>query len=168
MPIRSEEPSDVSVVWKVVEEAFNRPTEAELIDRVRADGDVIVSAVAVEQGTIIGHALFSRMGAPFRAVGLGPVAVKPKWQRKGIGSQLIFWGLEKLAEDGWQGVFVLGDPRFYKRFGFELGVARGFVSPYAGPNFMALGLGGPLPVTTGTIAYPSAFSALPPSRRTGH
>jgi putative acetyltransferase len=57
--------------------------------------------------------MFSKMTAPFRALGLAPVAVTPGWQGKGVGSQLIRWGLKQAERAGWQGVFVLGDSRFY-------------------------------------------------------
>jgi putative acetyltransferase len=160
MLIRYEAAADIPAVRKIVEEAFPQPAEAKLVDQVRADGDAVIAAVALYEGVVIGFVMFSKMAAPFRALGLGPVAVKPVWQRKEIGSRLIRWGLEQAERAGWQGVFVLGDPRFYRRFGFDPALASGFVSPYAGPHFMARGLGQPLPATTGKIDYASAFRAL--------
>ena len=67
------------------------------------------------------------MTAPFRALGLGPVSVKPHRQCEGIGNQLVRMGLEQAREGGWQGVFVVGDPKFYTRFGFEPALAKGFM-----------------------------------------
>jgi putative acetyltransferase len=116
--------------------------------------------VAVDQGAIIGHVMFSKVTAPFRALGLAPVAVAPDWQREGGGTLLINWGLKQAAKAEWQGVFVLGDPRYYRRFGFDPMLTSGFTSPYAGPHFMALALGRPLPATTGRIDYASAFRIL--------
>ncbi len=107
MLIRREEPADISAVRKVVEGAFHRPAEARLVDQIRSDGDAIVVAVAVDQGAVVGHVLFSKMTAPFRALGLAPVAVTPDWQRKGVGSQLIRWGLKQAERAKWQGFFVL-------------------------------------------------------------
>lgn len=120
----------------------------------------MIALVGVELGTVVGHVLLSRMVAPFRALGLAPVAVAPSRQREGIGSALIHAALREAGKDGWQGVFVLGDPAFYCRFGFASALASGFTSVYAGPYLMALALDPPLPVTTGMIDYAPAFAAL--------
>jgi putative acetyltransferase len=158
--IRNEEPHDIPGARKIVEEAFGQPAEANLVDRLRIDGESIICAVAVDAGHIVGHIMFSRMTAPFRALGLAPVAVMPSRQRNGIGSQLIRWGLAQAATNGWQGVFVLGDPKFYGKFGFSAELASGFDSPYAGEHFMALALNGVFPATSGKVEYADAFKAL--------
>lgn len=89
MVIRNEKPRDRAVI----EAAFARPEEADLVDRLREDGDREVALVAVEGCRIVGYVLFSRMRAPFRALGLAPVAVVPDRQRSGGGSGLIHAGL---------------------------------------------------------------------------
>jgi putative acetyltransferase len=159
MIIPREAPSDYSAVRKIVEAAFPTSAEANLIEQLRSDGDAIISMVAVD-GVIVGHAMLSRMTAPFRELGLGPVAVVPEQQRKGIGHALVCSALKKAEDEGWQGVFVLGAPDWYQRFGFDASLARGFASPYAGPHLMALSFNGPLPVVTGRIYYAPAFVAL--------
>ena len=68
--------------------------------------------------------------------------------------------LARARKDGWDAVFVLGDPAYYRRFGFDPEAARGFGSPYAGPHLMALPLKGRLPVTTDRVDYAPAFAAL--------
>ena len=155
--VREERPEDRAAIRDVVIAAFGRQTEADLVDQLRADGDGVISLVAADTDAIVGHALFSRMRAPFRALGLAPVSVVPDRQRAGIASRLIRAGLERAAREGWQGVFVLGEPAFYRRFGFDPALARGFASPYASPYLMALALAGELPATTGRIEYPPAF-----------
>lgn len=140
--------------------AFPEPAEADLVDRLRADGDSVISLVAVDDGQVVGHILFSKLSAPFRALGLAPVSVLPDRQNAGIGSRLIRAGLERAAQDGWRGVFVLGEPEYYGRFGFGTEIAKGFASPYAGPYFMALGLGEELPATEGRISHAPAFATL--------
>jgi putative acetyltransferase len=158
--IRDEERADIPAIRKIVEEAFLQPAEAKLVDRLRADGEAVISAVAVDAGQVVGHIMFSRMNAPFRALGLAPVAVKPILQRNGIGSELIRWGLDRAKTNKWQSVFVLGDPKFYGKFGFSVELAGGFESPYAGEHFMALALNGALPATTGKVEYAAAFKML--------
>jgi putative acetyltransferase len=160
MIVRPEEPADRPAVRAVVEAAFPTPAEAQLVDRLRSDGDAAISLVAVEDDIVVGHVMFSRMTAEFRALGLGPVAVVPTRQRFGTGSLLIRRGLARAGADGWAMVFVLGDPAYYRRFGFDPMLASGFASPYAGPHLMALGLTRPLPSLSGTIDYAPAFAAL--------
>src|SRR5262249_38707649 len=137
----------------VVATAFQRPDEARLVDQLRS----VISLVALDGDEVVGHALFSSTAAPFPALGLAPVAIKPDRQRLEIGSQLIHAGLDRSRKAGWKGVFVLGDPRYYCRFGFDRFLASGFTSRYSGPHLMALALDGDLPVTQGIIEYASAF-----------
>jgi putative acetyltransferase len=160
MIIRDEKPADFAAVRELVAAAFKRPDEAVLVDRLHANGECVISLVAVDGGEIVGHILFSRMAAPFRALGLGPVSVKPIRQRAGIGSRLVRTGLDQAREGGWQGVFVLGEPKYYIRFGFDPVLASGFMSRYSGPHLMALSLGVGLPATVGVIEYPPAFDSL--------
>jgi putative acetyltransferase len=161
MLIRPETFSDVAAIYRVVEAAFARPAEAALVDALRDAGDLTLSLVARDDDRIVGHVAFSKMQAPFPALGLGPIAVVPDRQRGGIGGQLIREGLALAAAEDWPGVFVLGDPNYYGRFGFEADMARGFQSPYAGPFLMARSLWAEdLPVRSGRIEYAPAFAAL--------
>jgi putative acetyltransferase len=161
MIVRLETPADIAAIRIVEEIAFGRRDEARLVDDLRAEGDAVFSLVAEEEGIIAGHAMFSRMAAPFPALGLGPIAVLLERRRAGIAGQLIREGIAHSGAAGWAGIFVLGDPAFYRRFGFNVGKASGFTSPYAGPHLMALSLGGnELPVDVGIIEYAPAFAKL--------
>jgi putative acetyltransferase len=160
MIIRGETPADFVSVQELVTAAFQRPDEARLVDRLHSNGKYVISLVAVDGVEIVGHLLFSRMAAPFRALGLGPVSVKPHRQREGIGNQLVRMGLEQAIEGGWKGVFVVGDPKFYTRFGFQAALAKGFTSRYSGPHLMALARCRKLPTREGVIGYASAFDSL--------
>lgn len=160
MHIREEDPQDRQAVYEVVSSAFGQRTEAELVGALRADGDCVFSLVAEEGGSIVGHVLLSKMGAPFRALALAPVAVIPTRQRRGIGSALIESAIQRARSAGWDGVFVLGDAGYYERFGFDREAAVGFTSPYAGAHFMLLKLTAKLTSTTGEVRHAAAFAAL--------
>jgi putative acetyltransferase len=161
MIIRLETPGDVAAIRIVEEIAFGRRDEARLVDELRAAGDAVFSLVAVDDGIVAGHAMFSRMTAPFPALALGPVAVLPEYRRTGIASGLIREGIARSEAVGWAAIFVLGDPAFYRRFGFDVGKARGFTSPYAGPHLMVLPIGSSeLPVNAGPVEYAPAFASL--------
>jgi putative acetyltransferase len=161
MIIRSESPGDIVGIRFVEEAAFLQSAEADLVDDLRAAGDSVFSLIAVEGETVTGHAMFSRLQAPFPALALGPVAVLPDRRRMGVGSRLIREGIARSEAAGWIGIFVLGDPAFYRRFGFDVGKASGFISPYAGPHLMALPLGrNEFPTDTGSIQHAPAFAKL--------
>lgn len=110
---------------------------------------------------MVGHIVLSRMDAPFRALGLAPLAVRADRQGQAIGSRLIVAALDDARAEGFDAVFVLGDPAYYGRFGFSAAAAEGFESPYAGPYLMVAALGRhALPVRTGRVAYAAAFADL--------
>jgi putative acetyltransferase len=162
--IRAERPEDVATIRAVNIAAFPSPAEAALVDRLRADGDLVLSLVAEQAGQIAGHVCFSRMnidddGMWHNAVALAPVAVLPSHQGKGVGRALIEQGLQTLKEKDESLVFVLGSQDYYGRFGFSLDQAEPFACAYAGPHFQLLRLsdGGPL---SGRVQYAAAFAAL--------
>jgi putative acetyltransferase len=161
MIVRLETTGDVVAIRAVAEAAFLQSAEAQLVEDLRDAGDSVFSLVAVEGETVIGHAMFSRLKAPFPALALAPVAVRPERQRTGVGSRLIRQGIARSEAAGWSGIFVLGYPAFYRRFGFDVDKASGFISPYAGPHLMTLPLGrSELPTDTGSIQHAPAFAKL--------
>jgi putative acetyltransferase len=160
MIIREEQQHDWAGVHYLVCAAFGRQAEALLVDRLRAEGDSVIALVARDDAQITGHVMLSRMNAPFKALGLAPVAVLPECQRSGVGSALIREALARARQQNWAAVFVLGDPQFYRRFGFDPGLAARFASPYSGPHLMVVPLHGDLPTTSGSVDYAPAFAAL--------
>jgi putative acetyltransferase len=158
--VRDESPGDWKAVYQVVSSAFGRSSEAELVGQLREAGESIVSLVADDDCQLVGHVLLSKMDAPFPALALAPVSVIPSRQRSGIGSVLIKRAVNKARETGWAAIFVLGDPNYYKRFGFDQEAATGFTSPYAGRHFMVLKLLPSLPAATGELRHAPAFAAL--------
>ncbi|QQP98036.1 GNAT family N-acetyltransferase [Lysobacter enzymogenes] len=143
--------------------AFGRADEADLVDRLRADGAVRLSLVAVEAGEVVGHILFTELptqvdGREVDAVALAPMAVDPRRQNDGVGSALVREGLARLAQDRFEAVIVLGHPAYYPRFGFSAALAAKLASPFAGEAFMALELvAGALRGEAGRVRYPAAF-----------
>jgi putative acetyltransferase len=66
---------------------------------------------------------------------LAPLAILPEYQGEGIGGLLIKEGLRSLKEQGTEMVFVLGDPDYYRKYGFvpEAG-SFGFDPPFPIPE----------------------------------
>ena len=105
-----ERPEDIPWIRAVNEPAFGQPDEAALVDAVRARGERSISLVAVDGQRLAGHILFTpvTIRGPDRvreAVGLGPLAIDPDYQRGGIGSQLVAHWRGALRG----GIHVIGD-----------------------------------------------------------
>ena len=160
--VRVETPADFAAVHIVNREAFGQPDEADLVERLRADGEVVVSLVAERESAIVGHVLFSRLPIvvgerEIAGAALAPVAVLPRFQRQGIGSALVRSGLRRCAESGCEAVVVLGHPAYYPRFGFSAPLAERLDAPFSGAAFMALELVPGALADGGAVRYAAAF-----------
>jgi putative acetyltransferase len=145
--VREERPEDRAAIHRVNREAFGQVTEADVVDRLRANGKVTLSLVAEVNGQVVGHILFTpvTIGAAVGTIfvlGLAPMAVLPSYQRRGIGHRLVERALSRLRAAGHRGVVVLGHPAYYPRFGFVPAGIYGIRSEYDAPDaaFMALEL----------------------------
>ena len=141
--IRQSAQSDFQGISALAMSAFGNsegPEIVQLIGDLSADvtAQPILSLVAVANGSIVGHVLFSNVrlkppGLNVSAVILAPLAVHPDFQSRGIGSQLVSEGLRQLSGAGVDLVFVLGHPGYYPRFGFSAAGIKGFQAPYPIP-----------------------------------
>ncbi|WP_216367931.1 GNAT family N-acetyltransferase [Oceanidesulfovibrio marinus] len=126
MIIRNEELRDIEAIRTVHVEAFashpySRQTEHLIVDGLREAGALSVSLVADMEGQVVGHIAFSPAlvgGAECGLYILGPVGVLPPFQRRGVGSRLVRDGLEAIRAMGATGCVLVGDPAFYRHFGF--------------------------------------------------
>lgn len=165
--LRTERPGDADAIRDVHRRAFQRDDEGRLVAALRSQGLVAVSLVAERDGKVIGHVLFSDLtietsqGA-VPALALAPVAVLPEAQSQGVGSRLIHAALDRCRELGHTTVFVLGEPGYYRRFGFSAELAAPLDSPYRGPYFMALELvpGALSGLKGSSVVYPPPFRGL--------
>tara|TARA_R110002126_G_scaffold39822_3_gene117689 strand:+ start:140 stop:814 length:675 start_codon:yes stop_codon:yes gene_type:complete len=143
-PVRPETTEDREAIRYVNQEAFGGDAEAKLVDDLRDGGFVESSLVVENEGKVIAHILFSRVTITTKsgtvdAVSLAPMAVLPKHQRKGIGTRLLWAGLDACRKRGHRIVLVLGHPDFYREFGFSAKLAQRLESPFGGGEaWMAL------------------------------
>ena len=126
MDIRYEQPGDYEAIYALNKRAFepmafSDGSEADRVDKLRADGDLKHSLVAPERDRIVGHIAFSPVfisQTPHGWFALGPVCVSPEFQKTGIGSALINKGLDILKKQNAPGCVLIGNPVYYSRFGF--------------------------------------------------
>ena len=127
MILRNETTHDIDAITQVTLAAFkdvaiSQKTEQFIIQALRTAGALSLSLVAEKDGHVVGHIAFSPITLSDGSVdwyGLGPVSVLPKFQRQGIGKALIHEGLTLLKGRGAQGCALVGDPKYYHRFGFK-------------------------------------------------
>lgn len=166
MTIRPERPQDVAAIREVnvaafLTHPFSIQTEHLIVEALRDAGALEISLVAEADGIVVGHIAFSRATIGETSEGwylLGPVAVLPEYQRRGIGSALVEAGLAELRARGAAGCALVGDPAFYRRFGFEhhAGVTcRGVPDEYV----LVLAFRGDVP--SGEVVHHPAFSIEP-------
>lgn len=171
MLIRRETPGDVDAIAAVTTAAFRRapdagePPETRLLARLRDDGGWLeaLSLVAMADQSVIGHVVRTRGHVDeIPALGLGPISVQPDRQRNGVGHALMHAVLGAADATGEPLVCLLGDPRFYRRFGFRSAARLGIAAPDPawGRHFQARALSCCPPHVTGTFRYAAPFAEL--------
>jgi putative acetyltransferase len=131
---------DVSAIGMVIEKAFCDEENKLIMNLVvelseETISPSIKSLVAEVDNQVIGYVSFSpiflKSDSSISGYILAPLAVVPKHQKKGIGSNLIKSGIDMLTENGVGAVLVYGDPDYYGRFGFKAEIGLSFVPPYS-------------------------------------
>jgi putative acetyltransferase len=159
--------SDIEVIARIHATAFGSPLEARLVKRLHEARKAVISLVAVSDGQFIGSIIFSPVaitGAPMhtRVLGLAPVGVLPEFQKRGVGSLLVRAGLQEARRLNYDAVVVLGDPRFYSRFGFSPAAKFGLNNEYGlKDEFMAMEMkAGVLAGVRGLVRYSKEFQEV--------
>lgn len=119
--IREERPGDIAAVRAVNRRAFGQDQESNIVEALRTNGGALLSLVAKVNNEVVGHIMYSPLSVDGTVHGaaLGPMAVLPEHQRRGIGSKLIEAGNRKLKDSGYPFIIVVGHSDYYPRFGFR-------------------------------------------------
>lgn len=167
MLVRREETRDIAAVHALNVSAFESPAEANLVDTLRKQAHPVVSLIAEDSRTVVGHVLFSPVslsGHPeLKIMGLAPMAIERTYQNKGIGTALVRAGLEQCKAIGYGAVVVLGHAGYYPRFGFSPSTHFGIGCEYRAPEeaFMVVELQPDyLHGKSGIIKYHAAFKIV--------
>ena len=166
--IRQEEASNKPVIKNIHDQAFRQPNEGKLVQELRNHPafDPGLSLVADLDSIIVGHILFFPIfirteNDEFQTLSLGPVAVLPEFQSRGIGGKLILSGHETATKFGYKSVVLLGHPSYYPRFGYKIAAFWNLTNPWGIHNeaFMAIELNeGYLDDKPGLCVYPEVFN----------
>ncbi len=120
MKIRKLTPENYPKASALLREAFPGSSyEVELVENFHKNGTPVHEWVCIHVNRIIAYIAFSRAYNGDKECGLhlAPLAVRPKFQRQGVGSELLRFALRQdvIKENT---LFVLGDSGFYQNFGF--------------------------------------------------
>lgn len=170
--VRLETPADVPGVREVELAAFTGPEEADIVDRIRAEAPAgWLSLVALDAaGRVVGHCLLSPCSVEDASgevvatvLAVGPVAVHPLVQFRGVGSTLMQTATSLAMARGVPALVLLGHAEYYPRFGFGSARDAGLLPPAdAWPDHVWLARRLPAwdDAMRGTVRYPEAFGPL--------
>ena len=167
LEIRQESKNDYDEVYNVVKKAFETAehsdgNEHDLVDALRKSNSFIpeLSLVAIEDGKIVGHILFTKIKiGKSEELALAPLAVLPEYQKQGIGSKLIEEGHKVAKNLGYHYSIVLGSENYYPKFGYIPASNYGIKAPFEveDKNFMAIKLNEPKFKIEGIVEYAKEF-----------
>ena len=170
--IRQEKPSEYATVSEIIKEAFQieppgDQTEHLLVEKLRRSEAFIpqLSLVAEIDEKLVGYILLTKIHIvdkeeKFESLAMAPVAVRPEFQRQGIGAKLIYKAHEVARRLGYSSVVLIGYKAYYPRFGYHMASKYGIELPFEAPpeNCMVLELRkGALEGVSGMVEYPEAF-----------
>jgi putative acetyltransferase len=108
-------------VYALLKRAFpGSDYEAGLVQKFHENGRPVHEWVCIHTNKVIAYIAFSPAyhGKEICGLHLAPMAVTPEFQKQGVGSELLRFALRQEVINS-QPLFVLGEPGYYKRFGFE-------------------------------------------------
>jgi putative acetyltransferase len=163
--VRLEHPGDIATIRDLNKRVFGQDQEGNVVDALRSNGAAFLSLVATLNGEVVGHIMYSpvSVGGEVTGAELGPMAVLPEQQRRGIGSELVKAGNRKLKDSGCPFIVVVGHPQFYPRFGFRPASTQGIRCEWEMPDhvFMLLVLDqAKMQGVSGLARYRHEFSSV--------
>ena len=163
LEIRQSLSDDFTQIEKIYQNAFPDEDLVPLITELLQEVPGVISLVGILDRTVVAHVIFttcSIAGNREKTALLGPLAVAPPQQRKGIGDAIVRAGLQQMENADIKQVLVLGDPAYYRRFGF---VPDNQISPpYPLPDewhdaWQSLPLGNDHPFLSGRLMVPKPW-----------
>ena len=160
--IRETRESDLEEVFNLIHAAFGNRAESDLVKQLISDGDVLINLLVESSDTIIGNVVVSKITMEpdigLFCGGVAPVSVVPDQQSSGVGSKLMTAAINESKTMVIDALFLLGDPNYYKRFGFIVSKLK---NDYSVEHFQELELTeGCLVNIKSKVTYANAFLNL--------
>lgn len=133
--------------------------EAQLTDDLRNGREKTFEIVAIDDGELAGHALLSEASIEnTKGLVLAPISVLPNHQRSGVGTKLM-QNIDDIAlENKYEFISILGDPKYYERFGYFEADKVGVKSPMkVESKYFMIKLFNDVIQLNGTLKYADAF-----------
>ena len=122
--IREAKESDLEEIFNLIYSSFDQKEEVNLVKELISDKDILINLVLEKSETIIGNVIVSKItlrpDSGLFCGGIAPLSVAPEHQSYGIGSQLMKNIIIESKKAGLDALFLLGDPNYYKKFGFTV------------------------------------------------
>lgn len=168
MRIRIEQTDDFPKIRKVIIAAFKTAphsdgNEQDLVEKLRETDAYIkeLALVCEDNGEIVGHIMLTKNKiGKTKGLSLAPISILPSYQHKGLGRLLIKRSLDIAKHLGYEYVIVLGDNKYYSKFGFQPAKNFGIKCPFndiPSKNYMAINLLGNSKKLDATVKYPNVF-----------
>ena len=126
--IREAQESDLEEVFNLIHSAFGNRAESDSVKQLISDGDVLINLLVESSNIIIGNVIVSKITMEpdigLFCGGVAPVSVVPDQQSSGVGSKLMTAVINESKKMGMDALFLLGDPNYYKRFGFVVSTLK--------------------------------------------
>lgn len=131
--LHEERPEHAPAVERLLDRTFGEARWHKTCQRLRDGRDPMrgLSLVALDGDDLVGTVRLwpVTLGLGKRGLMLGPLAVDDTRRSEGLGSQLMNAALKKAEESGEPSVFLVGDPDYYRRFGFRQDTTTGLHLP---------------------------------------
>lgn len=138
--IRQTTAADYATVYDLIQTAFltaehRDGDEQDFAERLRNSPAYLpgLDLLAEVDGQPAGHIMLTRTrvvrpdGSHYDTLLVAPLSVLLEYRNLGVGSALMQQGLRLAAEMGYGAAFLVGDPNYYRRFGYELSAQHGIV-----------------------------------------
>ena len=170
--IRETLKSDMESVCSVIQLAFASEDPAgndhEIVPEVLLvrdlikDEDVLINLVYEIASEIVGNVVVSNISLdPNKGLycgGVAPLSVMPRNQSLGVGGSLMRKAVNRGSRLGLDALFLLGDPVYYSRFGFQV---SNLANEYSNTHFQELEIReGCLAGLSSKVSYAPAFAGL--------
>jgi predicted N-acetyltransferase YhbS len=144
--IVEERPQDATLIPDLLDRTFGADRTGRTVYRLREGvGPVpgLCFSAIDDEGRLLASLRFWPVcieGRP--AILLGPLAVEPELQGRGVGRALVRYGLSEAKRQDHDICVVVGEPAYYAPYGFRSATAAGLVlpGPVDPPRFQVLDL----------------------------